>query len=164
MSFEKFLAHVRSKSLARQNRFEVIIPFGDSQLTSLMCHSVSIPSQFAVTDTNNMFGISRDHVWMKNVNQVIMRFYMDTDLKVKKTFDDWLKLIQNPNNGILEYYSKYTRDVTVKVLDINDKVRNEITMYEAYPRNVEGDTLNARANGIAELVVTFNFRYYINKK
>jgi hypothetical protein len=37
-------------------------------------------------------------------------------------------------------------------------------MYEAYPRNVEGDTLNARANGIAELVVTFNFRYYVNKK
>ena len=164
MSFEKFLAHVRTKSLSRQNRFEVIIPYGDGQLTSLMCHSVSIPSQFAVTDTNNMFGISRDHVWMKNVNQVVMRFYLDIDLKVKKTFDDWLRLIQNPANGILEYYSKYVRDVTVKVLDINDKVRNEIIMYEAYPRNVEGGELNARANGIAELVVTFNFRYYLNKK
>lgn len=164
MSYEKFLAHVRSKNLARQNRFEVIIPYGDSQLLSLMCHSVTIPSQFVVTDTNNMFGISRDHAWMKNVNQVVMRFYLDTDLKVKKIFDDWLKQIQNPHTGILEYYSKYIRDVTVKVLDINDNIRNEVIMYEAYPRNVEGDTMEARSNGIAELVVTFNFRFFENKK
>lgn len=164
MSFEKFLAHVRTKSLSRQNRFEVLIPFGDSQLTSLMCHSVTIPSQFVVTDTNNMFGISRDHAWMKNVNQIVMRFYMDTDLKVKKTFDDWLKQIQNPDNGVLDYYNNYIRDITIKVLDINDKVRNEIQVFEAYPRNVEGDTLEARANGIATLVVTFNYRYYKNKK
>jgi hypothetical protein len=164
MSFEKFLSHVRTKSLSRQNRFEVIIPFGDSQLTSLMCHSVTLPSQFVVTDTNNMFGISRDHAWMKNVNQIVMRFYMDTDLKVKKIFDDWLKQIHNPDNGILDYYNNYIRDITIKVLDINDNVRNEIQVYEAYPRNVEGDTMEARANGIATLAVTFNFRYYRNKK
>jgi hypothetical protein len=129
-----------------------------------MCHSVTIPSQFVVTDTNNMFGISRDHAWTKNVNQIVMRFYMDTDLKVKKIFDNWLTQIHNPNNGILDYYNNYIRDITIKVLDINDNVRNEIQVYEAYPRNVEGDTLEARANGIATLVVTFNFRYFRNKK
>ncbi len=164
MSFEKFLAHVRNKSLSRQNRFEVIIPYGDSELISLMCHSVTIPSQFLVTDTNNMFGISRDHAWMKNVNQIVMRFYLDTDLKVKKIFDEWAKQIQNPDNGILDYYNNYIRDITIKVLDINDNIRNEVQVFEAYPRNIEGDTLEARANGIATLTVTFNFRYFKNKK
>lgn len=164
MSFEKFLSHVRTKSLSKQNRFEVFIPYGDSQLVSLMCYSVTLPSQFLVTDTNIMFGISRDHVWSKNMNQIVMRFYMDTDLKVKKVFDDWAKQIQNPDNGIVDYYKNYVRDITVKVLDINDNVRNEIQVYEAYPKNIEGDVFDHKANAIPSLTVSFNCRYFKNKK
>lgn len=165
MSFDKFLAHVRNKSLSRQNRFEIIIPYGDSQLVSLMCHSVTLPSQFMVSDTNIMFGISRDYAWSKNTNQIVMRFYMDTDLKVKKTFDNWAKQIQNPENGIMDYYKNYVRDITIKVLDINDKIRNEIQVYEAYPKSIEGDMFDHKANNvIPTLTVSFNCRYYKNKR
>ena len=94
-SISEFQAKVADKGLARQNRFQVIIPnSGDLELFTLYCQAASLPGASVQVKKQNLFGPA--YIRPANINygeQLTLSFLIDREMKIKKGFDDWVHQI-----------------------------------------------------------------------
>lgn len=168
---ENFLSEVRQGSLARVNRFEVIInaplntgqSINDAKKISLLCEVANFPPLSLTVKPFKIFGPSYQRPITSEYggDGMSMTFHVDRDMMVKRFFDDWLEYIVNRNSFTVAYQSDYITEILVRQLDEQNNVTYEIELLEAFPRSITlMDLNNSAQNQTHRLNVIFAYRYW----
>ena len=169
---DKFIAEVRTRGLARTNRYEVQIPFPGGawgtdievgQLTSLLCESVSIPGLNIATQPHLTYGESREMPYNRNFEPVQMTFYVDAGMQVKTAFDRWLATIIHPQTRTVNYYENYAKDILIHVITVDEQRAMSIKLFEAYPKTISAIQMSQESKDIMKLQVTFQFKNWLTE-
>lgn len=177
-SLDKFKAEVRSKGLARPNRFEVniLLPSGlantslsneGARLVSLFCESASLPTQTLSVKQQRILGPAYQRpVGIDYGGEGIpMTFIVDQQMEVKSFFDNWISKVINPNEYYVNYESDYAASIKIDQLNEKDEIMYSVELIDAFPRSVAMMELNNTSqNQIHKLNVTFAYRKWIAAK
>ena len=182
----RFITAVKTKNLARPNRFEVIFTspestrrvgnftesrndFKSAELVSLFCEISNLPGITITTKGQRIYGpaYQRPISLEYGGEAIAMTFYVDRSFEVKQFFDKWIFSIVNPTNYNVSYdesdlqngSTKYTTDITINQLDETDAVTYSIKLIDAFPKAMNMMDLNMGAtNQVHKLNVTFGYR------
>jgi hypothetical protein len=168
---QDFIAQVKTKGLARVNRFEVIItpPPGinanylEFNKISLLCEVSNFPPINLSVKPFKIFGPSYQRPITSEYggDGISMTFHVDREMKVRKFFDDWIESVVDRNNFTVAYQSEYVTKILIRQLDEADNVNYEIELQEAFPRSITLMDLNQTAqNQTHRLNVIFAYRYW----
>ena len=167
MSMKDFIAQVRTRGLARSNRYEVIIPIPPStvapataRLVALFCDSVNLPSYNIATTPASVYGETIEMPYNRTFEPVTMSFYCDNGLMMKGIFEAWLMEVIDPYKRTINYYNTYTRDIDIVVQTVDGKSVYTCKLFEAYPKSMQAVQLDASNKDIMKINVTFQFKYW----
>lgn len=171
---DEFRAEIFKKGLARNNRFEVVIPsppsldYGtqESRFVSLLAESTNFPPINVGVTSQRIFGPSYQRPKFVDYggDNIIITFLVDGGMLVKKYFEDWLELVIEPETYFVGYQDEYTTDISISQLDEDENNVYSITIYEAFPRSINiMDLNNTNTNSFHRLSVSFAYRYWSSK-
>jgi len=158
-----FISKVKRDGLARTNRYTVLIPkFGEkSRDVVLLCDQVQLPGTNFNTADMRTYGETRKAPYERLYDDVNMSFYVDTSLTVKKFFDDWQNLIQDPISRNFNYYDTYTCNIIIEVQDLKNRSRYGVKLFEAFPKSIGAVQMDYAGKDVMKLSVNFAYKYYI---
>lgn len=164
MSLDAFIGEVR-KGMSRTNRYEVNIPFPNtdttgSKLVSLFCDATNLPGMNIATAPQKIFGEIRQIPYERMFDPVNLSFYVDGDMEVKAAFERWIHLIFNQTSRTINYYNNYVRNIDIVVKDVEDKTSYTLTLYEAYPKSIQTIQLSAESKDIMKMQVQMEYKYW----
>ena len=169
-SIEDFRSAIFKDSLARTNRFEVLITTAPKAYKfkensnwnlSLYCEMASLPPINISTKSFKIFGPTYQRPFGAEYGGegISLTFHVDRDMKVKTFFDDWTSLVVDPVSGMVGWQDEYITDLYIRQLDEQENVTYEIKLIEAFPRSVNLLELNNSAqNQTHRLNVLFGYR------
>jgi hypothetical protein len=168
-----FIASIKTEGLMRSSRFAVSfnLPAGisrysahDSNLSKILlyCDNIALPSVTVETTAAKTFGEYREMPYNRLFDNISMGFYVDNSMGVKKFFDDWVNTIQNPYTRTFGYYREYTTDITIDVLDIQDKNRYQVKLFECYPKSINAIQMDYSNKDVMKLSVNMNVKYWLS--
>lgn len=163
---QDFIAQVKKDGMARNNRYSVIFTppslVNPSALQNvlLFCDQVQLPGVNYSTVQNRTFGEFRETPYEKLFDAVNMSFYVDTGLKVKYMFDEWINSVQNQDTRLFRYYNDYTTNMSIEVLDLQNKTRYEVALYECYPKNIGSIQMDQSSKDVMKIQVTMQYKYW----
>lgn len=160
-----FIAEVKTRGLARTNRYQVLIPFPNtnstgSNLVTLFCYSASIPGMTVASSPIRTFGEPREMPYDRMFEPVQLDFYVDSNVEVRGSFERWIHLISNQTSRVLSYYRDYIRDITITLNDMEDRTPYSITLFEAYPKQIMGNQLRADSRDPMMVSVIMQYKYW----
>lgn len=166
-----FISEVKTKGLARVNRFEVIInpppniatSYLNFNKVSLMCEISNFPPLNLSVKPFKIFGPSYQRPITSEYggDGMSMTFHVDKDMRVKRFFDDWMETVVNRNNFTVAYQRDYVTSISIRQLDEAENVTYEIDLLEAFPRSMTLMDLNQSAqNQTHRLNIIFAYRYW----
>jgi hypothetical protein len=168
-SLSDFVSSIRSDSLARTNRFEVLLPSkpgsrAKSNLVSLMCEQAQLPALTIATRSQKIFGPTRTRpVSSEYGGSAQFVFHVDRDMRIKEYFDDWVHTVISPTNFTVNYQRDYASSIFVRQLDEQDNITYEIELIEAFPVAIGQMDLNhLSSNQTHRLPVNFSYRYWVD--
>jgi hypothetical protein len=162
-----FIAQVKTNGLARTNRYAVILNppksiSSDSIRTVLLfCDQITLPGINYSTVQNRTFGEFREVPYEKLYDPCNLSFYVDTDMKVKSFFDNWVNAISDPVTRTYNYYNNYVTDITIQVQDLNEKTKYQITLVECYPKSINNIQLDYASKDVMKLQVQMQYKFSI---
>ncbi len=162
-----FISQVKTRGLARINRYEVLVPFPTAaasqptiEVANLFCDSVTLPGVNISTNPSRIFGEARELPYEKIFDPVTFTFYVDSDMSIRHAFDRWMALIIDPVNRTVGYYKDYTRDIAIYVKTVENSSPYKIMLYEAYPKNISSVTLDTNGREVMKMTVTMQYKYW----
>lgn len=161
-----FIAEIKQKGIARNNRFTVdFSPPGasneDKRRLLLFCEKASLPGINFATTANRSYGETREVVYDRMYDAITLTFHVDRKMVVKDVFDQWAKKIVNPINRNVGWYKDYTTTMSIRIQDLEDKTTYLCMLDEVYPKSVGVINLDASNNAeTMRLDVTFNYKYW----
>lgn len=162
-SVQDFVSEVSKTGLARQNRFEVLIPnIENEKLISLLCQGGTIPGASIVVKRQNLFGPT--YIRPGNINygeSAQFSFLCDKNMDVKKMFDTWVHRVISPSAFTVNYKDEYCRDIVINQLDEGEQVTYSVKLIDAFPIALGSLSVNQAAlDRFHILPVTFSYRYW----
>ena len=169
-SIDDFRSAIFRDSLARTNRFEVLITTAPKAYKfrensnwnlSLYCEMASLPPVNISTKSFKIFGPTYQRPFGAEYGGegISFTFHVDRDMKVKTFFDDWTSIVVDPVSGTVGWQEDYVVDLYIRQLDEQENVTYEIKLIDAFPRSVNLLELNNSAqNQTHRLNVLFGYR------
>ena len=147
---------------ARPNLFKVSISkiAADKQrIYQMRCFQAQIPGHnIATTDKDIGY---RSIAYQKIYSDIILGFYVDSDLEQLKYFQHWIDTIINKKTNHHNYYSKYIG--TVKITQEN-RFGFDVatwTLHDAYPKQIDPIQLDYGTNdAVMTCNATMTYRYF----
>lgn len=166
-SYEEFKSNIKRTGVARQNRFAVLIsppPILDAtniQNVLLMCKGVSVPGVNVAGTPIRTTGETIEAAYDRTFGPASLDFYVDSEMKVRYFFDQWINNIQSPTTRIFSYPKEYkSPQVEISVLRLDDNASYTLTLFDAYPKSIDALTLSSDNNGAMTFNVSLDYRYY----
>lgn len=161
-----FIAEIKTKGLARTNRFTVDFtpPLAmpeDVKRMMLFCTSAQLPGINFSSATNRSYGEPREVIYERAFDPVQLTFHVDKRMTVKTIMDNWAAAIISPSDRSVGWYQDYVTDLTIRIQDLEDKITYRCVLYEAFPKTITPIELNASDNNdTIKLGVTFQYKYW----
>lgn len=158
-----FITQVKTRGLARTNRYEVIIPLPGSDeqnLARLFCEQATLPGMSLATTPSRFYGDTREMPYERLFDAVSMTFYVDSEMKLKSAFDDWMANIVNPVTRTIQYYRDYVRPVYITVLDVSEQPVHMLTLHEAYPKAIQSVNLEGGGKEVMRITINMQYKYW----
>lgn len=170
-NLQNFITNIKTKSLARVNRFEVFInpprtlagSVGQARNVSLLCEISNLPPINLSVKPFKIFGPSYQRPITSEYggDGISMTFHVDREMSVKRFFDDWIESVVDRNSFTVNYQAEYITTIKIRQLDEADNVTYEIELLEAFPRSLTLMDLNHSAqNQTHRLNTIFAYRYW----
>jgi hypothetical protein len=170
-NLDNFITQVKTKGLARVNRFEVLInppnaigySTSDANEISLLCEISNFPPLNLNVKPFKIFGPSYQRPITSEYggDGISMTFHVDRDMKLKRFFDDWTESIVRRQDFTVNYQFDYITNIYIRQLDEENNITYEIELLEAFPRAITLMDLNHSAQGQTHrLNVIFAYRYW----
>jgi hypothetical protein len=166
MSTRDFITQVKTRGLARTNRYEVSIPGfpttggGGNRLVTLFCDAVNLPGLNISTQAQRFYGEAWEMPYERMFDPVTLSFYMDSNFELKDGFDRWMARIIDPTTRAIKYYDDYVQDIEIRVINVDERFPYGLTLYEAYPKTINSIQLDAAGRDIMRMQVTMQYRYW----
>ena len=116
---------------------------GLPDVISTTCEQAELPGRQFATTQQSIYGATRKIPYGPLYNDLALTFICTEDMMVRKFFDNWHSMIQNPTTNYMLYYDTYISPL-VTIEKINDK--NEVTyiyyVEECYPVTIESQQLS----------------------
>ena len=163
MSIERFISDVKTRGVARTNRYEVNInpPVGDGSILTLACEETALPGRGYSTSPRAMHGPVQYIPYDKLYNEIAMTFRCSREMTEKKIFDDWLAFISPSDSHEYRFFNSYVSDITINQLDEKNSKTYGVNLYDAYPTTVTDLGLSQNQNEYHRLQVTFRYTRYV---
>lgn len=169
-TLQEFISQVAGEGLMRTSRFAVSfsLPNGlspglyDTNLRKILlyCDNVNLPGLTLETTAAKTFGEERQMPHQKQYDTISLGFYVDNSMSVKTLFDNWMGAVQDPETRNFNYYWTYVSDITIDVLDISDKSRYQVTLYQAYPKAINPIQMDYGNKDVMKLSVAMQYKYW----
>ena len=157
---------------AKPTRYEVVIglPKGAAKSENLNsqtarqvsyhCETIDFSGrQLASKADLSTYGIEREIVYGQIFDDVSATFYVSTDHKEQKFFNDWQNLAASPEDFNIGYYYDYVSAVDIYQLDERDTRRLGIRLLEAFPKTLGSIGMSyGSTNAIEKMTVTFKYK------
>ena len=130
---------------------------------SINCESISMPGKNLNTSIdNNMYGVSPEIVDGINFGGAVnMTFQASSDMKERVFFQQWQEQAWDRATWNIGYYDEYVGSVEIYIVDQQNNKRFGIKLMEAYPKEINGNELDAGpAQDIVKQVVQMQYRYW----
>lgn len=177
--YNEFREFVKGDGLSKQNRFYLIIsmPAISGQTGSnfsaagpksrdlhMLCKSISVPGVNVASSPTRYTGETMESPYDRTFGDAQIGFYVDRQMYVRQFFDDWVNLIQDQKTKTFNYYKDFiSNEVSIFVLDKEDKETYQITLYEAFPKSIGQLSLEQSDNSTMVFDVTLSFKYYTTR-
>jgi hypothetical protein len=197
-NLNQFLTFVKTQGLSKVNRFEVLIPppkiinnNEPARTVSLLCEVSNFPPLNLSVKPFKIFGPSYQRPITSEYggDGISMTFHVDTDMRVKRFFDDWMENVVRKNDFTVNYQDSYATTIRIRQLDeglltdeapystltdeqgrpltnLEDErnklnIKYEIELLEAFPRSMTlMDLNNTSQNQTHRLNIIFAYRYW----
>ena len=165
----EFISSVKSEGLMGTSRFAVSIGI-PPQITAsklntsnlrkiiLYCDSLTLPGINISTQPSKTFGEVREMPYEKLFDNVTFSFYVDNGMQVKKFFDNWVDVIQDPVTRKFNYYKEYIANIEISVYDIGNNQRYSVKLIECFPKSINPIQMDQSSKEVMRLQVSMNFR------
>lgn len=101
----------------------------------LFCDQAQLPGVSYSTNPVRSYGEVKEVPYEKLFEQVNLSFYVDADLTVKKLFDEWIALVQDPVTRDFNYPSKYISDsINILIYDNQNQERYRVALNKVFPK------------------------------
>lgn len=183
----EFLSHINGNNgLAKPAKFEVNIdlPIPIVQITnqygpdisrglSLQCEAAELPGKNFVTEDVKIYGPTFKVPFQTQYNDISLTFLCSGNFYERFLFDSWMNLIMptdtnnlrfpKGNDGVFD--TGYLTSVLIKQYDdVGNEIYN-VKLIDAFPINVQAQTLNWSEDGFHRLTVVFSYlRYETERK
>jgi hypothetical protein len=127
-----------------------------------MCESTSLPGISYGSQGVRVFGETREVVYDRIFDPITLTFYVDSDMKVKYFFDEWMGKIVDADTRSTNYYDSYVKDIDIFVQDTVNSDTYKVSLYEAFPKSVGAIQMDNNSRDVMKMSVTFQYRYHIN--
>lgn len=180
----EFLSNInRNNGLAKPAKFEVNIslPLPVLQLTnqygpdlprglSLQCEAAELPGKNFVTEDVKIYGPTFKVPFQTQYNDISLTFLCSGNFYERYMFDSWMNLIMPTDTNNLRFpkgdnrTTGYLTDVLIiQYDDVGNEIYN-VTLIDAFPINVQAQTLNWSEDGFHRLTVVFSYLRYETKR
>lgn len=161
---------IKSKGFARPNLFSVeIFPPSGLSISNLEleqisenCLTTELPGK-ALDSQQNVDGgyLPTTLPFNMTYQPINMTFRCSGDLREKKFFEEWHKLIYNETSGTLGWYDEYIGSVEISQLSRNKSTLAKFHLYEVWPGPIAGVLVGHDSlDSISEIQITLNYRKY----
>lgn len=172
MSISEFKSNIRSKGVARTNRFLFELnaapaltaktePYvSNLRMMRLMCDTVQLPGVSFGSQAIRSYGEVREIPYEKLYEPVNVTFYVDRDMLVKRFFDDWMSIVQGSSRDF-NYPVNYMSDQSsIYVYDTTNTEIYKLNLYKAYPKSIGAVQLDYSARDIMKINVQLVYEYF----
>ena len=165
-----------TKDVARQNRFDVLIPvplpllqfLGITKQLNLRCESTNLPGRTMAT-AEQKFGTNpvEKHAYQANYNDLEMTFIVGNDMQEKIFFDSWMEYINPSDTFDFKYSKSYMCEIQVFQFSDVAKAQGDNapkpvyqwTLLQAWPILVNPQPITwADSTDILKLSVRFSYK------
>ena len=166
-SLENFMSRVKDDSFARLNRYEVQIPSCPGtkntdtiKLVNMYCEQSQLPMLNINTKPLRIYGPMYQRATGIDFGGegLVMQFYLDRDMKIKRVFDNWMAYIVDTNTYHVQYPDNYIRNIMINQLDERNNITYAVKLIDAFPRTQQLLQLDYSGEGIHRLQVSFSYR------
>ena len=171
----EFIAQVKT-GLAKTTHFSVELTLPDNLIRIsdysshlnkivLFCDQAQLPGLAFSTGQVRSFGEIREIPYEKLFEPVTLNFYVDADMVVKKLFDDWMGLIQDPDTRLFSYPSIYLTDkIDIIVQDIQDNESYRCSLHKCFPKSLTAIQLDYASKDVMKFGVTLSYQYATSQR
>lgn len=162
----QFISQIRTTGLARTNRYDAYLIYPDiitgdvAIFTNLFCESASLPGINVSTTPSTIYGEQREFPYQKMYTPLSLTFYVDSSMKVKKAFDQWINHVINPISRTINYYKSYTGTIELVPRNVDDSSYYSVIFEEVYPKSIQDIQLSQDSRDVMKLTVTFQYKYW----
>lgn len=164
-----FISTIKQSGIAKTNHFTFsFLPpfktdvFGDmntsTRMFNLMCSHTTLPGVNIATNPSRTFGEQFEFPNDKIYDPVSTVFYVDAKMHVKKLFDLWTEVIQDPRARTFNFMHDYSAHVVITVFDRNSRPQYMVVLEDAFPKTMGEVSLGHDVSDIMRLNVTWSYR------
>ena len=168
-TLEKFIALVREKGLARQERFFVEIAALNRDLT-LLCDEATLPGKNIAVRTLRINGMDEYRAATVDYggNSITLTFIIDTDWTARQAMEEWVATcVSNRMEGNeVGFYADYVKNIGLYTLvpqderEAPEKISFYINLIDCFPTSINVMPLSYAANGVHKMSVTLSYKYW----
>jgi hypothetical protein len=167
-TLKDFIAQVRS-GMAKSSHFMVELTLPESLISTesvnmnkviMFCDQAQLPGISFGTNPVRSYGETKEVPYEKLYEPVNLSFYVDSDMIVKRLFDKWMALVQDPITRDFNYPQRYTTN-TINII-VENTQGEEIymcTLHNCYPKAVAPIQLDYAAKDVMKLSVNLSYQY-----
>ena len=140
-----------------------------SRNVGMMCNKITMPSRSVASEPHQIYGPKREMPYAYTFGDTIeATFYADKFLRQRAFFETWQKLIFDLNTHNIKYYDDYTSQVDILQLgqydaeEDRDRIVYGVRLYEVYPKTIGSIEYAYGGEGIVEIPITLQYRYWRN--
>lgn len=133
---------------------------GGETLTSYLVESTSLPTatlgDIDVPWQGQTYKIASTHEF----EEWTCTYKVDVLSQVRKSFEEWMKLIHDPSTNIHGIPNAYFGEVKVELLSGQGIPVMTYTLHQAYPKSVGATELGQETKEVATFEVTFRYTWH----
>ena len=140
-----------------------------SRNVGMMCNKITMPSRSVASKPHQIYGPKREMPYAYTFGDTIeATFYADKFLRQRAFFETWQKLVFDLNTHNIKYYDDYTSQVDILQLgqydaeEDRDRIVYGVRLYEVYPKTIGSIEYAYGGEGIVEIPITLQYRYWRN--
>lgn len=170
-SLASFTSMIKEGAYSRGYDYKVILrkpPLGFKNKPweiDLRCESISYPSQNIETTQDNIRpGPIRDHAFGVNYGSVSATFLDDDTLGIKRYFEDWQRLIFDPESFKVNYYTDYIAELDISHHRMHSensfKPVYRVLLKEVFPKTVNQLEVGTSNGDFLRVSVEFQYHHW----
>ena len=168
-TLQEFIALVRKKGLARQERFFVQF-YGLNQDLKLLCDEATLPGKNIAVRTLRINGMDEYRAATVDYggNSITLSFIIDTDWTARQAMEEWVATCVNNRmeGNEVGFYTDYVKQIELYTLvpqderEAPEKIAFYINLIDCFPTSINAMPLSYGANGVHKMSVTFSYKYW----